>query len=180
MLPALVLDQRQRDFLKNTTVDGAWTHLLNMTEIIRNATEFAVSHSGSKMFNPPISRLEAKWALSVLLRRGLTVHPHQDERGEKLARMMLIPDTTLLDTEWYPDLSMAITFQEEIVLQDRREVEVVQQIARRDIPKGQQVYQWAGRFSNSELMLRHGVTIICEHVFDWFRCVFDFKSYIFD
>merc|ERR1719203_1097587 len=58
----------------------------------------------------------------------------------------------------HPDSSVAISFQEEIILENgKREEEMVLQIARRDMPKGEEVFFWPGRLSNSEMIVRHGI-----------------------
>jgi len=54
---------------------------------------------------------------------------------------------------------VAIAFQEEILLEEgKREEEMVVQIARRDMPKGEEIFLWPGRLSNSEMAVRHGLT----------------------
>jgi len=113
---------------------------------------------GMRAFFPNITFDEAQWALSVIIKRGITVHPHEDEREERLARMMLIPELDLLDAGWHPDAGQAIVFQEEIVLHHKKPTDVVVQVARRDMPKGEPVLQYPGRFSNSELTARYGIS----------------------
>lgn len=104
----------------------------------------------------PVSRGEAEWALAVIMRHARVVHPHQDVRETHDPRMYLIPLVELLGVEFHNDPSTGISFQEEITFEGKREEEVVLQIARRDMAKGEEVYVWPGRFSNSDMVVRHG------------------------
>jgi len=91
------------------------------------------------------------------MRHAQVVHPHQDVRGHRDARMYIFPLTKLLKVQLHPDPGVSITFQEEITVDAKREEEMVLQIARRDMPKGEEVFFWPGHFSNSEMVVRHGI-----------------------
>merc|ERR1712100_711062 len=107
-----------------------------------------------------VSFEEAKWAFAVTMKRARVVHPHQDRRDEKNPRMYLVPLLELLDVGVHPHSSNGTSLQEEVILdpKTRREEDMVVLIARRDMAKGEEVYLWAGRLSNSEMLMRHNRT----------------------
>jgi len=148
---ALQLTHRQLKVLQGTTVEGADQEMVNR----RNLIEITASNF-SAFQKDPVTREEASWALAVIMRHARIVHPHQDAREERDPRMYLFPLVELLDVAMNPEAGMAISFQEEIILDGKREEEVVLQIARRDMPKGEEVFVWPGRLSNSEMVARHG------------------------
>jgi hypothetical protein len=154
-LTVLELTERQQLVLQGTTVEGAYAEMLRNRQLIEQS-------AGNLSFfraEAAVSRAEAAWALSVIMRHARTVHPHQDARGTRRPRMYLFPLLELLDVQLSPDPSAAIAFQEEIILTEgKREEEMVVQIARRDMPKGEEVFLWPGRLSNSETAVRHGLT----------------------
>merc|ERR1719436_742455 len=99
------------------------------------------------------------------MRHARVVHPHQDVRDVRDARMYLFPIKELLDLQLHPSATVAISFQEEILLENgKREEEMVLQIARRDMPKGEEVFFWPGRLSNSEMIVRHGIAFPVNHI----------------
>jgi len=105
----------------------------------------------------PMTLDEANWAVAVIMRHTRIVHPHQDVRETRHPRMYLFPLLELLNVQLHPDPNLGPTFQEEIILENgNREEEMVLQIARRDMPKGEEVFLWPGRLSNSEMLVRHG------------------------
>merc|ERR1712070_595087 len=105
-----------------------------------------------------VSKSEAAWALAVIMRHARVVHPHQDVRQTRMPRMYLFPFVEMLPVQLHPDASVAVPFQEEIILDGKRELEVVVRIAKRDMPKGEEMFLWPGRLSNSEMAVRHGIT----------------------
>lgn len=158
-MPVLELSQEQLRALANTTVDGTHEEMMNSVDVIeRTASNISIFHGR------PVTRLEAKWALAVIMRHARIVHPHQDVRDTRSPRMYLFPIKEMLDMRINPDYTKAITFQEEITLDGKREEEVVVQIARRDMAKGEEVFTFPGRLSNSEMAMRHGVTFSLNHV----------------
>jgi hypothetical protein len=149
----LTLTERQLTILNGTTVDGARKEMEDQRSLIldtsKNLTFFQKA---------PMTLEEADWALAVIMKHSRVVHPHQDVRETRAPRMYLFPLLELLDVQLHPDPSRAATFQEEITLETgKREEEMVLQIARRDMPKGEEVFLWPGRLSNSEMVVRHGV-----------------------
>ena len=68
--------------------------------------------------------------------------------------MYIFPLLELLDVAMHASPGVAITFQEEVVIDGKREQDVVVQIARRDMPKGEEIFVWPGRLSNSEMIAR--------------------------
>lgn len=70
--------------------------------------------------------------------------------------MYIFPLPELLDVALHPNPGVSIGFQEEIVINGKREEDLVLQIARRDMPKGEEIFLWPGRLSNSEMIARHG------------------------
>lgn len=151
-LPVLQLTERQRRVLNGTTVEGAYE------EMRRNADLIQQTASNVSIFSrAPVTREEAGWALAVIMRHARVVHPHQDVRETRSPRMYLIPLLELLEVELHQDPGVGITFQEEIVAENKVEEEVVLQIARRDMAKGEEVFIWPGRFSNSDMIVRHGI-----------------------
>mmetsp|Transcript_57088 Transcript_57088/g.158058 ORF Transcript_57088/g.158058 Transcript_57088/m.158058 type:complete len:434 (-) Transcript_57088:66-1367(-) len=152
-LPVLELSERQRRVLRGTTVEGAYDEMLRNRDLIM---ETAPNLTSFRKW--PVSPAEATWALAVIMRHARVVHPHQDVREIRDPRMYLFPLKDLLDLQLHPDPGVAISFQEEIILEDgKREEEMVLQIARRDMPKGEEVFLWPGRLSNSEMIVRHGI-----------------------
>ena len=153
-LVALELTERQRSVLIGTTVEGAHE------EMVANRDLIQFTASNLTYFKKwPITEREASWALSVIMRHARVVHPHQDERDRRAARMYLIPLVQLLHVHLHPEASLAISFQEEITLdENKREQEMVLQIARRDMAKGEEVFVWPGRLSNSEMTIRQGMS----------------------
>lgn len=152
-LTVLELTKRQRAVLKGTTVEGAYKEMARNRDLIRNT-------AGNLTFfaKERVGQAEATWALAVIMRHARVVHPHQDVRETRHPRMYLFPFAELLDIQLHPDPGVAISFQEEIVLENgKREEEVVVQIARKDMPKGEEVFLWPGRLSNSEMIVRHGL-----------------------
>lgn len=151
-LTVLELTPRQRRVLKGTTVDGAYEEMTRNRDLIRHT-------AGNFSFfrQDPVGKAEASWAIAVIMRHARVVHPHQDVRETRHPRMYLFPFRELLNVSLHPDAGVALPFQEEIVLDGKREEEVVVQIAKRDMPKGEEVFLWPGRMSNSELVVRHGI-----------------------
>mmetsp|Transcript_23212 Transcript_23212/g.41922 ORF Transcript_23212/g.41922 Transcript_23212/m.41922 type:complete len:496 (-) Transcript_23212:37-1524(-) len=151
---ALHLTHRQLKVLKGTTVEGADEEMVFRRDLIEStASNF------STFRKKPVTRDEAAWALAVIMRHARIVHPHQDAREARDPRMHLFPLVELLDIAMNPEAGTAITFQEEIILDGKREEDVVLQIARRDMPKGEEVFVWPGRLSNSEMVARHGFPV---------------------
>eukprot|EP00933_Yihiella_yeosuensis_P032568 TRINITY_DN2618_c6_g1_i1.p1 TRINITY_DN2618_c6_g1~~TRINITY_DN2618_c6_g1_i1.p1 ORF type:complete len:520 (+),score=90.68 TRINITY_DN2618_c6_g1_i1:68-1561(+) len=148
---ALELSPRQRKVLIGTTVEGSYD------EMAANRDFIIDSASNLTFFKKqPVTVEEATWAVAVIMRHSRIVHPHQDVREDRMPRMYIFPLVELLDVAMHPDSGTAITFQEEIIVEDHKEEEMVLQIARRDMPKGEEVFVWPGRLSNSEMTLRHG------------------------
>mmetsp|Transcript_32088 Transcript_32088/g.99994 ORF Transcript_32088/g.99994 Transcript_32088/m.99994 type:complete len:510 (-) Transcript_32088:103-1632(-) len=152
-LLVLELTERQRRVLQGTTVEGAYDEMARNRDLIQQTA------SNLTYFRKwPVTSAEATWALAVVMRHARVVHPHQDVRESRDPRMYLFPLTELLDVQLHPDPGVAVSFQEEITLEDgKREEEMVLQIARRDMPKGEEVFLWPGRLSNSEMVVRHGI-----------------------
>lgn len=150
---ALELTPRQRKVLEGTTVEGACAEMERQRDIILQ-TASNISYFAAR----PVTREEAAWATAVIMRHARLVHPHQDVRQTRSPRMYLFPLVELLGIQLNPDPGVAIAFQEEITLDDNKEEEMVLQIARRDMAKGEEIFAWPGRMSNSELVLRHGIT----------------------
>jgi len=152
-LPVLDLTERQRRVLNGTTVQGAYE------EMVRNRNLIEETASNLTFFDgQPVTTAEAAWALAVIMRHARIVHPHQDARESRDPRMYIFPFEELLDVQFHPDAGVAISFQEEIILNGKREEEMVLQIARRDMPKGEEIFFWPGRLSNSEMIVRHGIS----------------------
>jgi hypothetical protein len=151
-LPILQLSERQRRVLNGTTVEGAYEEMRRSAELIQQTAS-----NVSVFQKEPVTSEEAGWALAVIMRHARVVHPHQDVRETRSPRMYLIPLLELLDVELHQDPGVGITFQEEIVAENKVEEEVVLQIARRDMAKGEEVFLWPGRFSNSDMIVRHGI-----------------------
>lgn len=151
-LPILEFTKRQRKVLKGTTVDGAYAEMLRNRNLIRQT-------AGNISFfrKDRVSRSEAAWALAAIMRHARVVHPHQDVRETRMPRMYLVPFLEVLRMHMHPDPGLSISFQEEIILDGKRELEMVVQIAKRDMPKGEEVFVWPGRLSNSEMSVRHGI-----------------------
>jgi len=151
-LTVLELTKRQRKVLKGTTVEGAYAEMVRNRDLIKHT-------AGNLTFfrKEPVGRAEAGWALAVIMRHARVVHPHQDVRETRMPRMYLFPFEELLRVRLHPDPGVAISFQEEILLDGKREEEMVVQIARRDMPKGEEVFFWPGKLSNSEMVVRHGM-----------------------
>jgi len=150
-LTVLQLSERQRLVLNGTTVEGAYDEMVrNRDMIMHTATNLSFFR------HMPVTLDEAAWALAVIMRHARIVHPHQDVRDTREARMYLFPITDLLGVHLHPDPDIAISFQEEITLEEHKEVEMVLQIARRDMRKDEEVFLSPGRLSNSEMVMRHG------------------------
>mmetsp|Transcript_34704 Transcript_34704/g.77895 ORF Transcript_34704/g.77895 Transcript_34704/m.77895 type:complete len:484 (+) Transcript_34704:57-1508(+) len=148
---ALELTERQRKALLGTTVEGACDEMFRNRDLIRHT---AGNFSYFKKW--PITEAEASYALTTIMRHSRVVHPHQDAREATNPKMYLFPLAELLDVQLNSDPMLAISFQEEILLDGKREQEMVVQIARRDMPKGEEVFLWPGKLSNSENLMRHG------------------------
>ncbi|CAK9025898.1 unnamed protein product [Durusdinium trenchii] len=148
---ALELSSRQQQVLVGTTVEGAIQEMAERRDLIwqtaPNLTFFK---------RRPVSMEEASWALAVIMRHGRVVHPYQDQREVRDPRMYIFPLPELLDVALHPNPGVSIGFQEEIVINGKREEDLVLQIARRDMPKGEEIFLWPGRLSNSEMIARHG------------------------
>lgn len=151
-LLALRLTERQKRVLEGTTIEGAAEEMEKQRDFIQ--------HTASNLTffrNAPVTQAQASWSLAVILRHSRIVHPHQDVRESRQPRMYLFPLVELLGVQLHPDPGVAIPFQEEMTLDGKKEEEMVLQIARRDMPKGDEVFLWAGRLSNSDMALRHGL-----------------------
>eukprot|EP00392_Amoebophrya_sp_AT5.2_P010679 g10744.t1 len=121
-----------------------------------------------------VSRKEAEWAISVILTRALTIwpptedrpgeHPGGDSSDQGSIKMQIVPLPELLYANYHPDGNTAITFQEERIVEKGTEVDVVLQIARRDMAKGEENFLYPGRLSNSDLLLRYNLTFSKNHV----------------
>jgi hypothetical protein len=150
----LTLSERQLRVLNGTTVEGARKEMEAQRSLIQDTAGNLTYFQKARM-----TLEEADWALAVIMKHSRVVHPHQDVRETRAPRMYLFPLLELLDVQLHPDPNKAISFQEEITLEDgKREEEMVLQIARRDIPKGEEVFLWPGRLSNSEMVVRHGIS----------------------
>lgn len=150
-VPVLHLSDRQLRVLNGTTVEGAFEEMSRNRDLIEHS-----SRNVSIFKDAPVSQGEADWALAVIMRHSRVVHPHQDVRESYDPRMYLIPLVELLSVELHQDPAVGISFQEEITYEGKREEEVVLQIARRDMAKGEEVFLWPGKFSNSDMIVRHG------------------------
>lgn len=148
---ALQLTHRQQRVLRGTTVEGAIEEMSSRRDLIwqtaSNLTFFK---------KKPVSMEEASWALAVIMRHARVVHPYQDQRETRDPRMYIFPLVELLQVALNPNPIVSIGFQEEIIIDGKREEDVVLQIARRDMPKGEEIFAWPGRLSNSEMIARHG------------------------
>merc|ERR1712232_1279718 len=135
-----------------TSVEGAFEEMERLRRIIKET-----SNNVTYFKKWPMTEAEAGWALAVVMKHARVVHPHQDVRDKRHPRMYLFPVKELLDVRLHPEPGLAITFQEEITLEDgKREEEMVLQIARRDMSKGEEIFLWPSRLSNSEMLVRHG------------------------
>ncbi|CAK0828576.1 unnamed protein product [Prorocentrum cordatum] len=153
-LPVLELTERQKQVLRGTTVEGAYTEMVMNRDLILHT-----AGNVSTFRDAPLSSEEATWALSVIMRHSRVVHPHRDVREAQTSRMYLIPLVDLLDVQLSYKAEDSNAFQEEIVLESgKREEEMVVQFARRDMNKGEEVLLWPGRLSNSEMTVRHGIS----------------------
>jgi hypothetical protein len=150
-VPVLHMSERQLRVLNGTSVEEAFEEMQRNRDLIEHS-----SRNVSIFRDAPVSQGEAEWALAVIMRHSRVVHPHQDVRESRDPRMYLIPLVELLGVELHHDPGVGISFQEEIVAEGKREEEVVLQIARRDMAKGEEVFLWPGRFSNSDMIVRHG------------------------
>jgi hypothetical protein len=150
---ALQFTERQRSALKGTTVEGAYLEMVKNRDLI-----FHSAGNFSYFKKWPVTMEEAAWALAVIMRHARVVHPHQDVREKRHARMYLIPIVQLLGIALHPEPALAISFQSEITVHEKREEEMVLQIARRDMAKGEEIFLWPGRLSNSEVAVRPGLT----------------------
>eukprot|EP00931_Biecheleriopsis_adriatica_P050376 TRINITY_DN29160_c0_g1_i1.p1 TRINITY_DN29160_c0_g1~~TRINITY_DN29160_c0_g1_i1.p1 ORF type:complete len:510 (+),score=100.55 TRINITY_DN29160_c0_g1_i1:35-1531(+) len=148
---ALELTQRQLRVLVGTTIEGADEEMVKRRDLIQHtATNLTFFR------DRPVTKDEAAWAMAVIMRHARLVHPHQDDRNSRDPRMHLFPFVDMLSVAMHPDPGVAITFQEEIIIDGKKEEDVVLQIARRDMPKGEEIFVWPGRLSNSEMVARHG------------------------
>eukprot|EP00913_Durusdinium_trenchii_P032091 g30051.t1 len=73
----------------------------------------------------PVSMEEASWALAVIMRHGRVVHPYQDQREVRDPRMYIFPLPELLDVALHPNPGVSIGFQEEIVINGKREEDLL-------------------------------------------------------
>lgn len=158
-MPVLHFSERQIAALRGTTVELAHEEMHRNRDLIQHS-----SRNVSIFQKAPVSRGEAEWALAVIMHHARVVHPHQDVRETFNPRMYLVPIVELLDVEFAQDPSVGISFQEEIVSEQKKEEEVVLQIARRDMAKGDEVFFWPGRFSNSDMVVRYGMTFASNHI----------------
>eukprot|EP00397_Hematodinium_sp_SG-2012_P038222 GEMP01041547.1.p1 GENE.GEMP01041547.1~~GEMP01041547.1.p1 ORF type:complete len:317 (+),score=46.99 GEMP01041547.1:408-1358(+) len=148
-----VLKLKQREVLAGTTVENAYEDMqATVSAVYQSLGNFTAFR------RQPITMEDIIWSVSVVLKHGKLVHPHQDLRDRIRPRMYLLPLLPLLDAPMDPDPEKSIAFQEEVVLQDGKEEEAVLLIARRDMLKGETVFMWPGRLSDSELLLRHNIT----------------------
>lgn len=148
---ALELTHRQRRVLVGTTVEGADLEMSSRRDFVlhtaTNLTYFQTS---------PVTEKEAAWAVAVIMRHARVVHPHQDDRENKHPRMHIFPLVEMFHIAMHPEPGIAVTFQQEVIIEGKKEEDVVLQIARRDMPKGEEIFLWPGRLSNSEMVARHG------------------------
>jgi len=157
-IPVLELSEHQRKALVATTVEAAYDGMaLNVKWIEETSSNF------SFFGRSKIRTQEAAWALAVIMKHSRVVHPYEDSRQSRPAKMYIIPLLELLDVRVHPDPNRAVSFQEEILRTDGRNDEVVLQIARRDMAKGEEVFVWAGRLSNSDMSARFGVSVGSEN-----------------
>eukprot|EP00928_Gymnodinium_smaydae_P011504 TRINITY_DN14236_c0_g2_i1.p1 TRINITY_DN14236_c0_g2~~TRINITY_DN14236_c0_g2_i1.p1 ORF type:complete len:508 (-),score=86.75 TRINITY_DN14236_c0_g2_i1:90-1613(-) len=148
----LQLSERQLRVLQGTTVEAAREEMERNRDMI-----FDTADNLSYFQEKPVTLEEADWALAIIMRHSRVVHPHQDVRDTRLPRMYLFPLLELLDVQLTVDANSGVSFQEEMMLgEGKREEEMVVHIARRDMAKGEEVFVWAGRLSNSEMIMRHG------------------------
>ncbi|CAE6944169.1 unnamed protein product [Symbiodinium sp. CCMP2592] len=148
---ALQLTHRQKKVLTGTTVEDAIQEMAYRKHLILDTA------SNLTFFKKkPVTEAEAVWALAVIMRHGRVVHPYQDQRDVRNPRMYIFPLPELLDVAMHASPGVAISFQEEVIIDGKREQDVVVQIARRDMPKGEEIFVWPGRLSNSEMIARHG------------------------
>lgn len=151
VLPALELTERQRRVVKGTTAESAFPEMVRLFQLILDTAPNVTFFKGKA-----VSRDEALWALAVIMRHARVVHPHQDVRETRDPRMYLFPLPELLGVQLHPDPNTGISFQEEIIAEAKKEEEMVLQIARRDMAKGEEVFFWPGRLANSDMVMRHG------------------------
>ncbi|CAJ1375602.1 unnamed protein product [Effrenium voratum] len=151
---ALQLTHRQQKVLVGTSVEEAVEEMASRRDLIQQAA------SNLTFFKKkPVSLDEASWALAVIMRHGRVVHPYQDQRDVRDPRMYIFPLRELLEVAMHANPGVAIGFQEEIIIEGKREEDVVLQIARRDMPKGEEIFVWPGRLSSSEMIARHGFSL---------------------
>jgi len=189
-LPMLQMSPDQERFLTGTTVETAVGEVREMIRYLYessgnfslpsilggNSTESCAGSSGSDTCTldlveedrgattgSPMSLAEAEWVTSVVLEHSRTVWPSEEDRLAHVP-MQIVPLVELLDANFHPDASVAITFQEERIVIDGLERDVVLQVARRDMAEGEENYLWPGRFSNSDLLLRFNFTFKRNHV----------------
>lgn len=110
-----------------------------------------------------VSYAEARWAVAVVLKHARTVWPAEENRDLHIP-MQIVPVEELLYANFHPDAGISITFQEERIVSDHSEHDVVLQVARRDMAKGEENFLWPGRFSNSDLLLRFNMTFQRNHI----------------
>ena len=76
--------------------------------------------------------------------------------------MYIFPLVELLQVALHPNPVVSIGFQEEIIIDGKREEDVVLQIARRDMPKGAVIWRFVGRTLGETRKKKRG--FVCE---DW-------------
>ncbi|CAD7938568.1 unnamed protein product [Amoebophrya sp. A120] len=172
------LNDTQRKMLQGTTQEKTPEELSSLVELVHSAAgnftlEPQAGSDASEVLGKPVTWREAQWAVSAILTRALTIWPPTEDRpsdhGEDPAtgdsiKMSLVPIPELLYANYHPDGGTAITFQEERIVIDGQDVDVVLQIARRDMGKGEENFLYPGRLSNSDLLLRYNLTFKKNHV----------------
>ncbi|CAD7968773.1 unnamed protein product [Amoebophrya sp. A25] len=185
------LSERQRAMLNGTTQENTTKEMASLVEMVhdtagnftlmpRSSTkvELDVDVEGPRVTSEDqnatlVTWREAEWAVSVILKHALTIWPSTEdrpedhgvvERDDSSIKMQIVPLPVLLHANYHPDGGTAITFQEERIVVDGRDTEVVLQIARRDMPKGEEMFLYPGRLSNSDLLLRYNLTFSKNHV----------------
>mmetsp|Transcript_103526 Transcript_103526/g.297389 ORF Transcript_103526/g.297389 Transcript_103526/m.297389 type:complete len:513 (+) Transcript_103526:18-1556(+) len=152
--PVLALTDRQIRAIAGTTVAELHTEISQdvalIDEVAQSCTTFAAA---------PLTRDESVAALGVVLRHSLAVESSKSPSpGTGLETLpVLVPMAELLAVARHPDIQLAVPLQESAVMTPSGEEKVLVQVARRDMSAGEEAPSlWPGRFSNSELALRHG------------------------
>ncbi|KAF4675591.1 hypothetical protein FOL47_007543 [Perkinsus chesapeaki] len=111
-----------------------------------------------------------RWAFSVVMRYSRVVHPDLALREQEAPQMVVIanelvnkiPIHTSPERGTHPTRNspVMLCFDDREIVQNNGQIaEMVVLVARRDMRRGEEIFLWAGQFSNSELLMRYNLTL---------------------